>query len=146
MKYKSFSSKYVLYHITWNGIGFDKEKLIQFIKRIKFLRVVSIFSKSHKEELKILNEIYSMYDEKILNGLLSNDEKISKNGFIEKWSRIGAIDILLNGVYNRNTFTVISNLPIEDYQLICKRIEELVNYGRNITYQQDKITNNTPGL
>jgi hypothetical protein len=146
IKYKGFSSKYELYYITWNGIGFDKDKLIRFIKRLKFLRFTSIFLKSHKEELKILREIYKSYDEKILIGLLNNDEQISKNGLIEKWSRIGAIDILLNGVYSRSTFTIISNLPIEDYQMVCKRIEELVNYGRNITYQKDNITDNTPGL
>ena len=145
IKYKGFSSKYELFYITWNGIGFDKDKLIRFIKRLKFLRFTSIFLKSHKEELKILREIYKSYDEKILIGLLNNDEQISKNGLIEKWSRIGAIDILLNGVYSRSTFTIISNLPIEDYQMVCKRIEELVNYGRNITYQYN-ITDNTPGL
>ena len=110
------------------------------------LHFTSLFLKSHKEELKILQEIYNQYDEKILIGLLNNDDHISKNGLIEKWSRIGAIDILLNGVYSRNTFTVISNLPIQDYQMVCKRIEELVNYGRNITYQKDNITDNTPGL
>ena len=146
IKYKGFSSKYELYYITWNGIGFDKDKLIKFIKRIKLLHFTSLFLKSHKEELKILQEIYNQYDEKILIGLLNNDDHISKNGLIEKWSRIGAIDILLNGVYSRNTFTVISNLPIQDYQMVCKRIEELVNYGRNITYQKDNITDNTPGL
>lgn len=146
LKYKGFSCKYELYYITWNGINFDKDKLIKFIKRIKLLRLTSFFIKSHKEELKILKEIYSSYDERVLIGLLNNDDKISRNGFIEKWARIGAIDILLSGVYSRNTFTVISNLPVEDYQLVCKRIEELVNYGRNLTYQQDKVSDNIPGL
>jgi len=146
LKYKSFSCKYELYYITWNGINFDKDKLIKLTNRLKLLKFTSLLFKSHKEELRILKEIYSSYDEKVLIGLLNNDEKICRNGFIEKWARIGAIDILLTGVYSRNTFTTISNLPVEDYQLICKRIEELVNYGRNLTYQQDKISNNIPGL
>ena len=65
---------------------------------------------------------------------------------IEKWSRIAAVDLLLTGTYSRNTFTTISNFPVQDYQLTIKRIEELVDAGKNLTYQKDKISDNIPGL
>lgn len=145
LKYKDFSCKYELYYLKWNGINFDKEKLIKFIRRVKWLKILSIFSQSKKEELKILDEIYSSYDETILLGLLNNDPIISRNALIEKWSRIGAIDLLLTNVFSRVTYTTISNFPIQDYQLVMKRIDELVKIGRNITYQSDNITNNLPG-
>ena len=146
MNYKDFLCKYELQYITWNGIEFDKEKLIKFIKRINRLKVLSIFSKSHKEELKVIIEIYNLYDEKKLIGLLNNDPTVSRWALIEKWSRIASVDILLNGQYSRQTFTTISNFPIKDYQLTLKRIEELVNINKSVTYQSDKITKDIPGL
>jgi hypothetical protein len=146
LEYKNFPSKYELLHITWKGIEFDREQLIKFIKRIKLLKFLSIFSKQHKEELIILNEIYNLYDKRRINGLLNNESNISKWAIIEKWSRIAAVDLLLTGTYSRNTFTTISNFPVQDYQLTIKRIEELVDTGKNLTYQKDKISDNIPGL
>ena len=144
LKYKDFSCKYELYYIKWNGINFDKEKLIKFIKRIKLLNFLSYFSKSKKEELGILNEIYSSYDEKILIGLLNNDPIISRNALIEKWARIASIDLLLTNVFSRPTYTTISNFPIKDFQLVMKRIEELVKIGKEVTYQSEIITDKLP--
>jgi len=145
MNYKKFPSLYESFYIKWNGIEFDKEKLISFVKRMNFLKFTSIFIKSHKEELKILKQIYSSYNESKLLGLLNNDPQISKGALIEKWSRIGAIDILLNGVFSRTTYTVLVNLPPKDYQLAMKRVEELVKIGKEMTYQSDNITDNIPG-
>lgn len=145
IEYKKFPSLYELYYVKWNGIEFDKEKLILFIKRINFLKFTSIFIKSHKEELKILKEIYNTYNESKLLGLLNNDPQISKGALIEKWSRIGAIDILLTGVFSRSTYTVLVNLPAKDYQLAMKRVEELVKIGKEMTYQSENITDNIPG-
>jgi protein gp37 len=68
-----------------------------------------------------------------------------KRCFIEKWARIASTDILLTNVYSRPTFTTISNLPIKDYQLLMKRVEEMVTMGRELTYQSNIITDNTPG-
>lgn len=146
LKYKSHKSKYELQYVIWNGVDFDKDKLIKFVNRIKWLKFLSFFFPSKKEELKFLKEIYKSYDEEILQGLLNNNELISRKRLIEKWARIGAIDILLNNVFNRTTYTVLINLPLKDYQLVMKRIEELVNLSRNITYQSENITNDIPGL
>ncbi len=145
IEYKKFPSLYELYYVKWNGIEFDKEKLILFTKRMNFLKFTSIFIKSHKEELKILKEIYNSYNQSKLLGLLNNDPQISKGALIEKWSRIGAIDILLTGVFSRSTYTVLVNLPAKDYQLAMKRVEELVKIGKEMTYQSENITDNIPG-
>jgi hypothetical protein len=146
INYKNFPSKYELYYIKWNGIGFDKDKLISFMKRIKWLKFLSFFSSSKREELRILLEIYNQYNENTLRGILNNDETISRWALIEKWARIAAIDILLTNTYSRGTFTIISNLPIKDYQLVMKRIEEMVKLHREVTHQSDIISNDIPGL
>jgi len=142
--YKNYPSKYELQYVKWNGIQFDKERLIKFIKRLKLTHFLS-FIPSFKEEHIILKNILNSYDKVRIEGLLNNDEAISRICFIEKWARIASTDLLLSNVYSRTTYTTISNLPYIDYQLLMKRTEELILLGQNITYQKDNITNNIPG-
>lgn len=144
LTYKKHPSKYELQYVKWNGINFDRERLIKFIKRLKLTGLLS-FIPTYGEENRILNEILNSYDQTRINGLLNNDENISRMCLIEKWARIGAVDILLTNTYSRLTYTTISNLPIKDYQLLMKRMEELINAGRNLTYQSDNSSNNIPG-
>jgi hypothetical protein len=138
-------SKYELQHIVWNGIDFDRDKLFKFIKRLKFTRFLS-FIPQYNLEHTFLNEILNSYNSERINGLLKGDENVLKMCLIEKWARIAAVDILLTNTYSRLTYTTISNLPIKDFQLISKRIEEMVNVGKNITYQSNTVTDNIPGL
>jgi hypothetical protein len=93
----------------------------------------------------MLTEILNTYDKNRIEGLLTGNQDILRRCLIEKWARIASTDILLTNTYSRLTFTTISNLPIKDYQLLMKRVEEMVEAGRNLTYQSNKITDNTPG-
>lgn len=142
---KNYPSKYELQYVKWNGINFDREKLIKFIKRLKLTYFLS-FIPYYRKEHQILNEILNLYDQVRIKGLLNGDENIVRMCFIEKWARIAAVDILLTNTYSRLTYTTISNLPIKDFQLLSRRVEELVSAGRNLTYQSNIITDNTPGL
>ena len=144
LTYKKYPSKYELQYVKWNGINFDRERLIKFIKRLKLTRFLS-FIPSFNGEYCILKEILGSYDSEIIQGLLNNDEKISRMCFIEKWSRIASLDILLTNTYSRLTYSTISNLPYTDFQLVMKRTEELISIGQKITYQKDNITDNIPG-
>ena len=145
LTYKKYPSKYELEYVKWNGINFDKERLINFIKRLKLTRLLSFIPRYNSEYL-ILKDILNQYDPIVISGLINNDESISRMCFIEKWARIASVDLLLNGVYSRSTYTTISNLPYTDFQLVMKRTEELIALGQKITYQKDNITNNTPGV
>jgi len=144
LTYKKHPSKYELEYVKWNGINFDRERLIKFIKRLKLTYFLS-FLPFYRQEYILLKEILNSYDSQRINGLLNNDEDIIRICFIEKWARIASVDLLLNGVYCRNTYTTISNLPYLDYQLVMKRTEELLLIGQKITYQKDNITDNIPG-
>ena len=144
LTYKKYPSKYELQYVKWNGINFDKERLIIFIKRLKLTRLLS-FIPSFKEEHKILKEILNSYDKVRIDGLLNNEESISRICFIEKWARIASTDLLLSNVYSRTTYTTISNLPYVDYQLVMKRTEELIDLGQKITYQKGNLSDNIPG-
>jgi hypothetical protein len=145
LTYKNYPSKYELQYVKWNGINFDRERLIKFIKRLQLTYFLS-FIPYYKREHQILTEILNTYDKARIEGLLNGDENILRICLIEKWARIAAVDILLTNTYSRLTYTTISNLPIKDFQLLSKRVEEMVEAGRNITYQSDNITDNIPGL
>jgi len=144
LTYKNYPSKYELQYVKWNGINFDRERLIKFIKRLRltyFLYFIPYYRKEHQ----ILTEILNTYDKVRIEGMLNGDENILRMCFIEKWARIAAVDILLTNTYSRLTYTTISNLPIKDFQLISKRVEEMVTAARNITFQSDNSSNNIPG-
>ena len=145
LTYKKYPSKYELQYVKWNGINFDRERLIKFMNRLRLTYFLS-FIPYYRREHKMLTEILNEYDEVRINGLLNGDQNILRMCLIEKWARIAAVDILLTNTYSRLTYTTISNLPIKDFQLLSKRVEEMVTAGRNITYQSDTITDNTPGL
>ena len=144
LTYKKYPSKYELQYVKWNGINFDRERLIKFMNRLKLTYFLS-FIPYYRREHQILTEILNTYDKVRIEGLLNGDEDIMKRCFIEKWARIASTDILLTNVYSRPTFTTISNLPIKDYQLLMKRVEEMVTAGRELTYQSNVITDNIPG-
>lgn len=146
LSYKSFPSKYELFHIKWSSIDHDRDKLIQLIKRIKKLKFLSFFSKHAKEEYKLLVELYQSLNQNLVRGILDNDENISRISIIEKWARIGAIEIVTIGTFSKETYSIISHLPIKDYQLFSKRIQELIQLAKNLTNQEDVVSNSTPGL
>jgi len=64
---------------------------------------------------------------------------------IEKFARIGALDIAIHGVYTRETYKIISNLPTSDYRLVLRRVDELVRIAQTTTHQSDNLTSNIPG-
>jgi hypothetical protein len=144
LTYKKYPSKYELEYVKWNGINFDRERLIKFVKRLKLTYFLS-FIPYYRREHQMLTEILDSYDKDRIEGLLNGNQEVLKRCLIEKWARIASTDILLTNTYSRLTFTTISNLPIKDYQLLMKRVEEMVESGRNLTYQSNKITDNTPG-
>ena len=144
IKYKSNTSLYEAFYILWNGIEFDKEKLIKFIKRLNWVKFLSFIPRYRKEYMTLI-DVFNSYDKAVLDGLMNNDEDINRMALIEKYARIGALDIAIHQVFSRDTYRVISNLPTEDYKLILRRIDELVKIAQTTTYQEDNLTSNIPG-
>lgn len=114
------------------------------MKRLKLTYFLS-FIPYYRREHQMLTEILNTYDKDRIEGLLCGNEDVLRRCFIEKWARIASVDILLTNTYSRSTYTTISNLPIKDYQLLMKRVEEMVTMGKDFTYQSNIITDNTPG-
>ena len=143
--YNPFPSEYELVYITWEGIEYDKEKLIKFIDRYNELNS-SRKNEYRKEEIRIMDKILKEHDIKNLEKLLNNDYEYSRWATIEKYSRIASSEILLDGKYSKKTFKVISNLPLSDYKLVMRRTKELVKILQEVTTESEQDTSKIPGV
>lgn len=143
--YKEQPSQYELKNIKWFDIQYNKEKLIEFVNRYEELKS-AFASKSEKEELKMMDDILSLYDKSNLEKLLNNDLEYSRWATIEKWARITATEILLDQKYSKETFLTISNLPISDYKLVIRRSNELIRIITDVTTEAEADTSKIPGV
>ena len=138
-------SLYELLYLKWSGIDYDREKLNRFILNLKVYRFLSVFSSKFKDQYRKLKVIHGMYDKVKLEKLHNGDEETIRMSVIEKYSRIGSVELLINGVYTKETYTTITNLPIEDFQLVTKRVQELIKIAQSVTTQDDTVSESTPG-
>jgi hypothetical protein len=138
-------SLYELLYIEWSGIDYNREKLNRFILNLKVYRFLSVFSSKFKDQYRKLKVIHGMYDKVKLEKLHNGDEETVRMSIIEKYSRIGSVELLINGVYTKETYTTITNLPIEDFQLVTKRVQELIKIAQSVTTQDDTVSESTPG-
>lgn len=143
--YKNYPSEYELKNIVWNGIEYDKDKLIQFITKYEELKTSSKTSES-KEELRIMDEILKSHNSHNLEKLLQNDYEYSRWATIEKFARKAASEILVNGKYSQYTFETLSNLPIVDYKLIVRRSKELIKIINETLSEAEVDTSKIPGI
>lgn len=143
--YKNFSSEYELKHIVWVGIEYDREKLINFFDRYQTLKFIPKTNDS-QEEFRIMDEILKSHNYENLQKFLQNDFDYCRWATIEKLSRRGAVEILLDGKYSKETFNIISNLPTFDFKLIMKRAKELIMTINETVNDSEMDMSKTPGV
>lgn len=144
IRFNNKQSKYELTYLKWEGIHYDRTKLKRFTFRYNLITLLSKVFKSYKEELEILNGIIDHYGRSKVFNLINNDDYTSRLAHIERLSRLGSVEILTTGSFNPDTYHQISNLPKTDYDLVSKRIQELIKIGQRVTIQDDIIGENIP--
>jgi hypothetical protein len=143
--YKQSMSEYELKNIIWNGIEYDKKKLIRFVEKYKYLKTLDETDEV-KEEIQIMDSILKSHNSDNLQKLLQNDLEYSRWATIERLARKVAIEVLLDGKYHNYTFETISNLPIVDYKLIIRRSKELINIINETIAEAEMDTSKIPGV
>lgn len=128
-----FEAKYVIYP----DISYDREQLVEFFDHYN-----SLDPEKDKEELSVLDEVLNGYSKRRIQGLLDNDENISRICVIEKYARIAAREVILTGKYSMDTFRTVTNFPIADYQLFVKRSKEIVKEIKGLISQKEDISKN----
>jgi hypothetical protein len=143
--YKNFVSEYELKHIVWVGIEYDKEKLISFFDRYQQLKLIP---KTHdsQEELEIMENILKSHNSENLQKLQQNDFEYCRWATIEKLSRLAAVEILLEGRYSKETFTTVSNLPVNDFKLVMNRTKELIRNINEAANEAEMDMSKIPGV
>lgn len=128
ISYKPYPSEYELRYVMFPNIGFDKQQLLEFLEYRK---------KAKGELLETLDKILSEYPKDKLIKLLNNDPDVSRMSTIEKYARMAAKDILLTGKYRPETFEIVTNLPLSDYQLLMKRSKEIIEQIQSLGVQEE---------
>jgi predicted Fe-Mo cluster-binding NifX family protein len=118
--------------------------MIKFYNRLRICKLLS-FINCYNSEYKILKRIEDNNIQK-LRKLRENDYNTVRLSIIEKLSRDGAIEIVIDQHLSKKTYKKLSNLPLSDYKLAMTRIEELINIAQNVNNQSNKISDNIPGL
>jgi hypothetical protein len=81
-----------------------------------------------------------------LQKLLNNDSDYSRWATVEKFSRKAAVEILLEGRYSKETFSIISNLPVVDFKLVMKRTKELIKTINETITESEMDTSKISGV
>lgn len=144
IKFNDELSEYELTYLKWEGIQYDRSKLKKFIKRHNVVSFLSRFFKKYKKELVILDKIVDHYGRSRILNLSNNDNHSSRLSHIERLSRVGSVEILTTGLFKSETYHQISNLPKTDFDLVSKRIQELIRIGQRVTIQNETISETTP--
>ena len=121
----------------------DDMKNYELLYELKFLK-----EQEDKDEARIvfLQSLLQEHDMSQLHSLLMNDETTVRFALIEKYARIGAMEMLIDGKYTIDTLNTITQFPLADYQLIVKRIQELVALISDITTQASSMASGVAGL
>jgi hypothetical protein len=146
--YKESTSEYELKNIVWNGIEYDKKKLIRFVEKYKHLKALAEVEETDlvNEQIQIMDEILQSHNSDNLEKLLQNDFEYSRWATIEKLAREASIEVLLDGNYSKHTFKTMSNLPIVDYKLIIRRSKELIKIINDTVTEAEMDTSKIPGV
>ena len=145
LSYKESMSEYELKNIVWNGIDYDKRKLIRFVEKYEYLKTLAETDEV-KEEIQIMDGIFKSHNLDNLQKLLQNDFEYSRWATIERLARKVSTEVLLDGKYSKHTFETISNLPIVDYKLIIRRSKELINIINETIAEAEMDTSKIPGV
>jgi hypothetical protein len=144
-QHKNFPSEYELKNVIWVGLEYNKKKLIKFFKKYNYYKSLPQ-NEEPDEMIRIMDEIVLSHGNDKLNKLLNNDKDYSRWATIESISKVASIEFMLHGKYSEKTFSKMSHLPIVDFKLVIKRIQELVNNVDKVIKDTDLGNTNIPGV
>jgi hypothetical protein len=137
-------TKWELDTIVWNDRSTNPKTLVKFLQRIKELEI-SQDNDAEVQEFAILTELASEMDQDDCEELLSANDYIAKQQFLEDLARQGALQTLCNDQISIETMTNMCKLPPEDFILTAKRSQDLINSIRELVIQGETLSNDIAG-
>ncbi len=135
-------SEYEEKYVRWVSIGYDKKVLSELLYELQYLKEKGEWP----ERIAFLESILAQHNPQHLLNLLNNDPQTARFAMIEKWARQGAMEILIFDKYSLETLNTATQVPLADYQLFVKRVQEIVTMIREITSQAMTLASGVAGL
>jgi len=137
-------SKWELDTIVWNDRMSNPTTLVNFLTRIKELEVTQT-TDADAQELAILQELANEMDQDECEQLLSGDDEIVKQRFIEELARQGALETLCNNALSIDTMEKMCKLSPNDFILAAKRSQDLINSIQELVIQGETLSSEMAG-
>ena len=139
------TSRWELDNITWHDRASNPETLISFLERIQFLENIEERSSKEERELDSLIDLANELDEEECTELLSNDDEIVQQTFIENLARTSALEVLTNDRISYETMNTMCKLSPSDFILTAKRTQDLINSIHELVIQGETLSSDVAG-
>lgn len=138
-------SRWELDNITWHDRSSNPETLISFLERIQFLENIEDRNSKEERELDSLIDLANDLDEEECVQLLSNDDEIVQQTFIENLARTSALEVLTNDRISFETMNTMCKLSPSDFILTAKRTQDLINSIHELVIQGETLSSDVAG-
>lgn len=139
------TSRWELDNITWHDRASNPETLISFLERIQFLENIEDRKAKESRELDSLIDLANDLDEEECVQLLSNDDEIVQQTFIENLARTSALEVLTNDRISFETMNTMCKLSPSDFILTAKRTQDLINSIHELVIQGETLSSDVAG-
>lgn len=139
------TSRWELDNITWHDRASNPETLISFLERIQFLEDIEDRSPKEERELDSLIDLANELDEDECVELLSNDDEIVQQTFIENLARTSALEVLTNDRISFETMNTMCKLSPSDFIITAKRTQDLINSIHELVIQGETLSSDVAG-
>jgi hypothetical protein len=139
------TSRWELDNITWHDRASNPETLISFLERIQFLENIEGRSSKEERELDSLIDLANDLDEEECVQLLSNDDEIVQQTFIENLARTSALEVLTNDRISFETMNTMCKLSPSDFIITAKRTQDLINSIHELVIQGETLSSDVAG-
>jgi hypothetical protein len=139
------TSRWELDNITWHDRASNPETLILFLERISLLENIEDRSSKEERELDSLIDLANDLDEEECVQLLSNDDEIVQQTFIENLARTSALEVLTNDRISFETMNTMCKLSPSDFIITAKRTQDLINSIHELVIQGETLSSDVAG-
>jgi hypothetical protein len=138
-------SRWELDNIKWSDRASNPKTLFDFLTRIQELESLEKLTDLETQELEILVDLSNDLDEEECINLLSNDDEVVQQNFIEALARQSALEVLTNGRVGFDTMTITCKLSPTDFILTAKRTQDLISAIQELVIQGETLSNDVAG-
>ena len=139
-------SKWELDNIVWSDRSTNPITLRNFLLRIKTLQSLGTSAVEEEvKELEILIELANELDEADCVDVLSKEDEIVQHHYIEALARKSSLEVLCNNRMTVDTMNEMCKLSPEDFILVSKRTQDLINSIRELIIQGETLSQDVAG-